>query len=53
MILRNESRYYRSMLEELRASTSQTVIEHIDQQELSAAAQASKERLKLEKQLFK
>ena len=48
-----ESRYYCAMLQELRACASQTVIEYIDQQELSVAAAASRERLKLEKQLLK
>ena len=53
MITRVESRYYCAMLQELRACASQTVIEHIDQQELSIAARASKMRLKLEKQMLK
>jgi hypothetical protein len=53
MIPRTEHRYYRALLQELRAAISQTVIEHIDQQELASAAQASKERLRIEKQRFK
>jgi len=53
LIARAESRYYRAMLEELRACASQAVIEHIDQQELSKAAAASRERLKREKRLLK
>ena len=53
MIRGTESRYWCAMLQELRACASQTVIEYIDQQELSVAAAASRERLKLEKRLLK
>jgi len=53
LIPRTEYRYFRALLQELRASASQTVIEHIDQQEISSAAKAPKERFKIEKQLFK
>ena len=53
MIRGTESRYWCAMLQELRACSSQTVIEYIDQQELSVAAAASRERLKLEKRLLK
>ena len=53
MIPRNEGRYYRALLQELRASASQSLIEHLDEQEISIAAAASKDRLKLEKQMLK
>ena len=53
MLARKEGRYYRAMLQEVRACVSQAVIEHIDQRELSIAAAASRERLNLEKQLLK
>lgn len=51
IIPRTEYRYYRTLLQELRAATSQSVIEYIDQQEPAVAAKASKERLKMEKQM--
>lgn len=53
MIPSTEHRYYRALLRELRAAISQTVIEHVDQQEMALAAKASRERLKLEKQMLK
>jgi hypothetical protein len=52
LIPRTEHRYYCALLEELRASTSQSVMEYLDQQEISAAAAASRRRLKIEKQMF-
>jgi len=53
ILARKEGRYYRAMLQELRACVSQAVIEHIDQRELSIAAAAAKNRMNLEKQLLK
>jgi len=53
MIPRAEYRYYRALLDELRASVSQSVMEVLDQQEITAAARASRERLHLEKRLLK
>lgn len=53
MIQPTEYRYYRALLRELRAATSQSVMERLDEQEISIAAKASKERLKIEKQMFK
>lgn len=53
IIPKTEHRYYRALLQELRAAVSQNLIEHIDEKELAVAAKASKERLKIEKQMFK
>lgn len=53
MIPRSESRYYRALLRELRASASQPVLEYLNDKEIAIAAAASRERLKVEKQLLK
>jgi hypothetical protein len=47
-----EGTYYHAMLEEARASISQSVAEHMNGHEISAAAKADRKRLKLERKLF-
>jgi hypothetical protein len=51
-ISKRESTYFRLLVEEVRASSSQSVMERLDEHEVKAAASASKRRLALEKKLF-
>ena len=49
---KQDAEYYGLMVEEVRASASQCVVEQLDEREVRFAARASKSRLKLEKKLF-
>lgn len=49
MLRQTEASYYRAVLRELRASISQSVMEFLDQQEISIAGAAYRKRTKLEK----
>ncbi len=53
MIPQRECRYYSALLQELRALASQSVVEGIEQQEISRAASFGRLRSRLEKQLQK
>jgi len=52
VVLKNEAAYFKSMLEEARASLSQNVVEAMDTREIKNAAGASKRRLGIEKKIF-
>jgi hypothetical protein len=52
MIPRSEQQYYSALLREIRSSISQSAVEFMDQHEISEATDASRERLKLEKQML-
>jgi hypothetical protein len=47
-----ESNYFRLMIEEVRALSSQCILEALDGREVETSAKASKRRLELEKRLF-
>lgn len=53
IIPRTEYRYYRALLEELRALVSQSATEFLSQHETSASAAVGRRRLRLEKQMLK
>jgi hypothetical protein len=50
-ILKNEAKYFALMIEEARASISQSVAERMDAREIDLSAIASRRRLQIEKQL--
>ncbi|HWH60447.1 MAG TPA: hypothetical protein VN682_22665 [Terriglobales bacterium] len=47
-----ERRYYASLLREIQSSISQSVMEFLDQREILAAAEASRERQRLEERML-
>lgn len=53
LIPNTESKYYGAVLQELRASVSQIILEQLSERELSAASAASRARVKIEKRMFK
>ena len=51
-LLKNEAAYFGAMVEEARASLSQSVVETMDAREIQTSAVVSRRRLRMEKKLL-